>query len=385
MTTKAKAKQPLRGLTQPRVHSPLLKGKSRGSEVIEMVERLKMDKLMPYQEFVLKDMMAVDKKNNYRRKTSLLLISRQNGKSHLGRVRVIWGMFYGGEKKHIIMSSNRATALMTFREIAWIIESTPELKAMQDRVMALTGQGLTEAEQAGGRYAPLTAGAQGLFSLGQQYLAKSPEQAAADYMAKQQNLLAPSRERSMAQLQNQLYQQGRGGLSVGATSMRPSGAAGFGAASPEMEAYYNAMAQQDAQLAANAQQAGQQNVAFGAGLLGSGSQLMSQYQAGQVGALNPFTTYLGAGSTLEQLGQQPLEMGSALGGRSASAGANVGRSLLESGTLAAQSNLAAARNAPSELLKTGLTGLTQNPQFWSGVGNWWNTPSGTTTTNAFFP
>jgi phage terminase large subunit-like protein len=130
MTTKPKKTQPLRGATKPRVHSPLLKGKTRANEIIEMVERLKMDKLMPYQEFILKDMMMVDKKNNYRRKTSLLLISRQNGKSHLGRVRVIWGMFYGDEKKIIIMSANRATSLMLFREIAWIIESTPELKAM---------------------------------------------------------------------------------------------------------------------------------------------------------------------------------------------------------------------------------------------------------------
>ena len=130
MTAKPKKTQPLRGATKPRVHSPLLKGKTRANEVIEMVERLKMDKLMPYQEFILKDMMMVDKKNNYRRKTSLLLISRQNGKSHLGRVRVIWGMFYGDEKKILIMSANRATSLMLFREIAWIIESTPELKAM---------------------------------------------------------------------------------------------------------------------------------------------------------------------------------------------------------------------------------------------------------------
>jgi phage terminase large subunit-like protein len=104
-----------------------------------MVDRLKMDKLMPYQEFVLKDMMAVDKKNNYRRKTSLLLISRQNGKSHLGRVRVIWGMFYGDEKKVIIMSANRATSLMLFREIAWIIESTPELKAMTKAIRYANG------------------------------------------------------------------------------------------------------------------------------------------------------------------------------------------------------------------------------------------------------
>ena len=139
MTEKPKKSLPLRGATEPRVHTPLLKGKSRYKEVLDMVERLKMDKLMPYQEFVLKDMLAVDKKNQYRRKTCLLLISRQNGKSHLGRVRIIWGMFYGGEKKLIIMSANRATSLMLFREIAWIIESTPELKAMTKAIRYANG------------------------------------------------------------------------------------------------------------------------------------------------------------------------------------------------------------------------------------------------------
>jgi phage terminase large subunit-like protein len=104
-----------------------------------MVERLKMDKLMPYQEFVLKDMMSVDKKGLYRRRTALLLISRQNGKSFLGRIRVIWGMFYGGEDKVIIMSANRATSLMLFREIAWTIESTPELKAMTKAIRYANG------------------------------------------------------------------------------------------------------------------------------------------------------------------------------------------------------------------------------------------------------
>jgi phage terminase large subunit-like protein len=84
---------------------------------------------MPWQKWVLDDMMRVDAKGMYIRKTSLLLVARQNGKSHLGRMRVIWGLFYGGEMKHLIMSSNRATALMTFREIAWIIENAPHLKA----------------------------------------------------------------------------------------------------------------------------------------------------------------------------------------------------------------------------------------------------------------
>jgi len=139
MTNKPKRKQPLRGATEARVHSPLLKGASRYKEIIDMVDRLKMDKLMPYQEWVLKDMMSVDKKGLYRRRTCLLLISRQNGKSFLGRVRVIWGMFYGGEKKLIIMSANRATSLMLFREIAWTIESTPELKAMTKAIRYANG------------------------------------------------------------------------------------------------------------------------------------------------------------------------------------------------------------------------------------------------------
>ena len=139
MTDKPKRAQPLRGATEPRVHSPLLKGKSRAGEVLDMIKRLKMDELMPYQKFVLNQMLMVNKKNQYRIKTALLLISRQNGKSHLGRVRIIWGMFYGGEKKLIIMSANRATSLMLFREIAWIIESTPELKAMTKAIRYANG------------------------------------------------------------------------------------------------------------------------------------------------------------------------------------------------------------------------------------------------------
>jgi phage terminase large subunit-like protein len=104
-----------------------------------MIERLKMDELMPYQKWVLNQMMMVNKKNQYRVKTALLLISRQNGKSFLGRVRIIWGMFYGDEKKLIIMSANRATSLMLFREIAWTIESTPELKAMTKAIRYANG------------------------------------------------------------------------------------------------------------------------------------------------------------------------------------------------------------------------------------------------------
>ena len=240
----------------------------------------------------------------------------------------------------------------------------PQLAAMQDRFLGLAGGGLTQAEAAQQQFAPLQGAAQGLFGLGQQYLAQSPQEAAQQYMAGQQNLLAPSRERQFAQLQNQLFQTGRGGLSVGATGERPSGAAGLGAANPEMEAYYNALAQQDAALAAQAQQAGQQQVAFGAGLFGTGGNLLTQGYGGQAAALSPYEAYLGQARQLEALGQQPLQLGIDIGAKGQStAGANA---LLMGG------NAAAATQARADTFNPFATALTmgsQNPALAAGLGN----------------
>jgi hypothetical protein len=238
---------------------------------------------------------------------------------------------------------------------------------MQDRFLGLAETGLDQAAAAQGQFAPLQGAAQGLFGLGQQYIAQSPEEAAQQYMASQQNLLAPSRERQMAQLQNQLFQTGRGGLAVGATGERPSGAAGLGAANPEMEAYYNAIAQQDAGLAAQAMQAGQQQVAFGAGLFGTGGNLLNQGYQGQAAALTPYQAYLSGATGIENLGQQPLEMGAALGGRNANtAGANA---LLQGGMGAANSMFAANAYNP---FATALTGFSQNPAFMRGMNPYQN-------------
>jgi hypothetical protein len=251
-------------------------------------------------------------------------------------------------------------------------ELSPELKALQDRVMALTGSRLTEAEQADQRYAGFVPASQQLFGLGSQYMAQSPEDVAARYMQRQQDLLAPGRERQYAQLQNQLYQTGRGGLSVGATGLRPGGGMGLSAANPEMEAYYNALAQQDAALAAQAEQAGQQQVMFGTGLYGAGANLLGQRESALASSLNPFTTTLGGASTLESLGQQPLDIGAQLGGKSATAGANVGQSLLQGGLSAAKTAQVGNSYSP---FGTALQGLSNNPTLVNGLSQWIQQPS----------
>jgi hypothetical protein len=251
----------------------------------------------------------------------------------------------------------------------------PALQAYQERFLGLAGGGLSQAEMAQQQFAPLQQGAQGLFGLGQQYIAQSPQAAAEQYMAGQQNLLAPSRERQLAQLQNQLFQTGRGGLAVGATGARPSGAAGLGAANPEMEAYYNAIAQQDAALAAQAMQAGQQQTAFGAGLLGTGGNLLTQGYGGQVAALTPYQAYLQGATGLEALGQQPLEMGSALGGRVANP---TGANALYQGGMAAAGSMAAA-NAYNPFA-TALIGASRSPALTNAAASlfspYGNTPQG---------
>jgi len=237
----------------------------------------------------------------------------------------------------------------------------PQLAAMQDRFLGLAGGGLTQAEQAQQQFAPLGQAAQGLFGLGQQYLAQSPQEAAQQYMAGQQNLLAPSRERQFAQLQNQLFQTGRGGLSVGATGERPSGAAGLGAANPEMEAYYNALAQQDAALAAQAMQAGQQQTAFGAGLFGTGGELLRGGYQGQTAALGPYEAYLAQARQLEGLGQQPLDLGINIGAKGQSNAA--AQAMLSTGP-SRESFQANAFNP----FATALTGLSQNKTLTDAFG-----------------
>ena len=243
---------------------------------------------------------------------------------------------------------------------------SPELQAQRQRLMGLAGMGLTQAEQAPAAYAPLGQAAQGLFNLGQQYLAQSPEQVAQRYMQQQQALLAPGREQQLANLQNQMFQTGRGGLAVGGTS-GAGGSVALGATNPELQAYYNALAQQDAALAAQAQQAGQQQLAFGTGLFGTGANLLGGMYGGQVAALSPYTSYLGGAGSVEGLGQTALDIGAQLGGRTASAGANVGQSLLYGGLGAAKTLQASQGQSP---LGTFLSSAASNPQFQAGLGNW---------------
>ena len=240
---------------------------------------------------------------------------------------------------------------------------SPELARQRDLFLQQAGTtGLGLAGQAG------TAG-QGLFNLGQGYLAPSPEAAAQQWMASQQAALAPGQERQLAGIRNQQQQQGRAGLAVGATS-----AGGMGASNPELQAYYNSLAQTNLGLAGQAQEQGRAQTTFGQGLMTGGLGLTSAGYA-------PYQTQLGLASQLEQLGAGALETGSALGGRAATAGANVGQSLLQGGMGAARTMQAANSYDP---WGTALTGLGSNQQLTSGLAGLMRSPVNTSASQMGF-
>ena len=235
---------------------------------------------------------------------------------------------------------------------------SPEAKAAQDRFVKLAESGITQAEGAKKAFEPLQTGAQSLFTLGNKYLAQSPEQVASDYLKSQMALLKPGRELELANLQNKLQQQGRGGLSV---AMGGS----LGATTPELQALFNARAQQEAILAANAQREGQQNVLFGSGLLNTGAQTLGQYYGGQSAAYNPYTTAMNQVQALETAGQQPLTTGINLGNLVSTAGARAGElGLRGAGQSVALATGAAATNSP---LATALTGLGSSGLLTTGI------------------
>lgn len=195
---------------------------------------------------------------------------------------------------------------------------SPELKAQQDALMGISGQALGQYQGAMGATAPLGAGAQQAMTLGQGYLATTPQQQAAQYMAEQQALLAPTRERELAALQAQLQAQGRGGLAMGGTTT------GMMASQPQLEALYNAQRMQDLQLAAQATQGGMDYAKFGAGMLGVGGDLQKQMYGTQAAAYTPYQTALGGAQSIEQLGQQPMDIGTAIGAKTSTAAAQAG-------------------------------------------------------------
>lgn len=223
------------------------------------------------------------------------------------------------------MTTNFGTS--TFADGRGSYKLSPELQSIQNRLFAATGQ--YDPTQIGAMAQPLTGGAQSLFNLGQQYLATSPEAASQQYMANQQALLQPSRAADFARLQATNYGRGTGGLGVNTgTGGAPS--------NPAAQALFNAQARQDLELAARADQAAMDRAKFGAGLFGTGGEILGQVPALTTAGYRPLGTQLELLGATERLGQQPFLLSQDLANQYSQAGARAGQLYLQPQAAAAQ-------------------------------------------------
>jgi hypothetical protein len=300
----------------------------------------------------------------------------------------------------------------------------PDIAAMRESAIGQAGGYLGQAGGGMAATAPAFGAAQGMFSLGQEFMptsaaySASPEAqayaaqlrglssqilpssydttaAAQDYVKQQQALLQPGREQTYAALQQGLQNSGRGGFSIA------QGGA-LGASNPEMQAYYNALAQSDAALAAGASDKARANlqgdITFGTGLAGTAlssqqnaetlarQNLFGNIQAGQnltsgglntlTGAYNaqqaaysPYTTAMGAATGLEGFGAGAFDMSNAMAGRTTGANQVGASGMLSAANAAATRGYNAAAPSP---WGTAFAGAASNPQLVSGIQNWLN-------------
>jgi hypothetical protein len=209
--------------------------------------------------------------------------------------------------------------------------ASDSVKADQERFENFKQAGLASAEQAIPFAQQYGAPAQGLFNLGQEYLSETPEQARQTYMQQQMDALRPYDVEEEQRLLAMGFGRGTTGLSVGAGG------------NPMLKALQEGRNRRGLQLAANAEQAAQQQIGFGtqqlakaSGLMGTGYDLMQ-------GSLAPYQSYLSNQAKLEELAQQPYTMG-LNAGATAMTGQQFGANMGKAGAgVTAQQQLAAAQ------------------------------------------
>jgi hypothetical protein len=206
----------------------------------------------------------------------------------------------------------------------------PNQQGLYNSLQGMNQGNLQNYQNAGMLNGGLMQGSQAAMNLGQQYLGQSPQDVAAKYMSDQNKLLQPTNDRNLANLRTDVFNTGRSGLAVGGTADGSQGAS-----NPEMQAYYNSLAQQQNQLASQATAAGQSNANFGMGLVNQGGAGMNSYYNNLSAAGQPLQNNLSMMQGIDAQGQQALSMGASLGSSQAAAGALSG-GLYQKGVQAAQ-------------------------------------------------
>jgi phage terminase large subunit-like protein len=133
------AKAQLVGKTEPRLHTKYADDlPSRGQELIDLAIKLG-EPLMPWQELVAIESMRLKDDERWAFPQIGVLVARQQGKSHLMRLRILWGLL-NGEKLQILSAHKLAVSLEHFNQLLDLIEQHDWLMAQMKKIRRTNGQ-----------------------------------------------------------------------------------------------------------------------------------------------------------------------------------------------------------------------------------------------------
>lgn len=129
---------------------PLNRKTSRGFEVIEFAEMIG-EPLLPWQQWAVIHALELNPDGTYRFRTVLILVARQNGKSHLKRIVTLWRMYMDGARRIIGVAQDLALARDQWQMCQETIHACPDLEEEWGGVRNVNGDEMFWAGS--GRYA----------------------------------------------------------------------------------------------------------------------------------------------------------------------------------------------------------------------------------------
>ena len=141
------------GSSTPRIHSKLVDLPSRGLELIDFADSIKLP-LLPWQKWVAMESHKFKPDGRWASPLVTVVVARQNGKTTLMKVRALAGLFLWHDGLQIGTAHRLTTSLETFRDLVNIIEENEHLARQVKRIRWAHGSEEIElkSEFGGGRY-----------------------------------------------------------------------------------------------------------------------------------------------------------------------------------------------------------------------------------------
>lgn len=221
-----------------------------------------------------------------------------------------------GTPQYTYDDSGRLTGVST-TPAPWLSELQNRQIGLAPQYMGLTEAALSSAPQYAKGAQQAVTGAEQMYGLAQQALPTNYDTTAETQRLynQYQDIVAPQREQQLAQTRQGLFNRGRQGLAIGATQ-----AGGNLATNPEMAAYYNAVAQQDREMAVQSDIQARANLAQdiqnaqglfsgGAGGYTAAGNLQNQLYGNIATSQSPFAAGMQSLAGLEQTAYTPVNQG----------------------------------------------------------------------------